>query len=49
MRSQLNVAIEERDHARRIATLSTNMLCEVVAHVMGDEEVHDLTRQGSAK
>ena len=49
LRYQLNVAIEERDHARRIATLSTNMLSEVVAHVMGDEEVHDLTRQGSTK
>ena len=49
LRYQLNVAIEERDHARRIATLSTNMLSEVVAHVMGDEEVHDSTRQGSAK
>ena len=43
LRYQLDVAIEERDHARRIATLSTNMLSEVVAHVMGDEEVHDST------
>ena len=49
LRYQLNVAIEERDHARRIATLSTNMLSEVVAHVMGDEEVHDSTQQGSVK
>ena len=49
LRYQLNVAIEERDHARRIATLSTTMLSEVVAHVMGDEEVHDSTQQGSAK
>ena len=49
LRYQLNVAIEERDHARRIATLSTNMLSEVVAHVIGDDEVHDSTRQGSAK
>ena len=49
LRYQLNVAIEERDHARRIATLSTNMLSEVLAHVMGDEEVQDSTRQGSAK
>ena len=47
LRYQLDVAIEERDHARRIATLSTNMLSEVVAHVMGDDEVHDSTRQGS--
>ena len=49
LRYQLNIAIEDRDHARRIATLSTNMLSKVVAHVMGDEEVHDLTRQGSTK
>ena len=49
LRYQLNVAIEECDHARRIATLSTNMLSEVVAHVIGDDEVHDSTRQGSAK
>ena len=49
LRYQLNVVIEEHDHARRIATLSTNMLSEVVAHVMGEEEVHDSTRQGSAK
>ena len=43
LRYQLDVAIKERDHARRIATLSTNMLNEVVAHVMGDDEVHDST------
>ena len=43
LRYQLNVAIEECDHARRIATLSTNMLSEVVAHVMGDDEFHDST------
>ena len=49
LRYQLDVAIEERDHARRIATLSTNMLSEVVAHVMGDDEVHDSTQQGRAK
>ena len=49
LRYQLNIAIEERDHGRRIATMSTNMLSEVVAHVMGDDEVHDSTRQGSAK
>ena len=49
LRYQLDVAIEERDQARRIATLSTNMLSEVVAHVMGDDEVHDSTRQGSTK
>ena len=47
LRYQLNIAIEERDHGRRIATMSTNMLSEVVAHVMGDDEVHDSTRQGS--
>ena len=47
LRYQLDIAIMERDHARRIATLSTNMLSEVVAHVMGDDEVHDSTRQGS--
>ena len=49
LRYQLDVVIEEHDHARRIATLSTNMLSEVVAHVMGDDEVHDSTRQGSTK
>ena len=43
LRYQLDIAIEERDHARRTATLSTNMLSEVVAHVMGDDEVHDST------
>ncbi|KAK9993544.1 hypothetical protein SO802_023247 [Lithocarpus litseifolius] len=49
LRYQLDVAIEERDHARRIATLSTNMLSDVVAHVLGDDEVHDSTRQGGTK
>ena len=49
LRYQLDVAIAERDHARRIASLSTNMLSEVVSHVMGDDEVHDSTRQESAK
>ena len=39
LRYQLEVAIEERDHARRIATLNANMLNEVVAHVVGDDEV----------
>ena len=42
---QLEVAIKKRDHARRIATLSANMLNEVVAHVVGDNEVDELTRQ----
>lgn len=45
LRYQLEVAIEERDHARRIATLSANMLNEVVAHVVGDDEVDAPTRQ----
>ena len=36
--------IEEHDHARRIATLSANMLNEVVAHVVGDNEVNEPTR-----
>ena len=49
LRYQLDVAIKEHDHARRIATLSTNMLNDMVAYVMGDNEVHDSTRQGSAK
>lgn len=44
LRYQLDVAIEERDNARRIATLSANVLNEVVAHVMGDDEVDDPTR-----
>ena len=35
LRYQLEVAIEERDHARRIATLSANMLNEVVAMLWG--------------
>ena len=38
LRYQLEVAIKERDHARRIATLSANMLNEVVAHVVGDND-----------
>ena len=41
----MEVAIEERDHARRIATLSANMLNEMVAYVMGDNEVDEPTRQ----
>ncbi|KAK9996784.1 hypothetical protein SO802_021470 [Lithocarpus litseifolius] len=45
LRYQLEVAIEERDHARRIATLSANMLNEVVAHVVADVEVDAPTRQ----
>ena len=44
LRYQLEVAIEERDHARRIATLTANMLNEVVAHVVGDNEVDEPTR-----
>ena len=49
LRYRLEVAIEERDHARRIATLSANMLNEVVAHVMGDNEVDEPTRQRTGK
>ena len=49
LRYQLEVAIEERDHARRIATLSANMLNEVVAHVVGDNEVDEPTRQRTGK
>ena len=49
LRYQLEVAIEERDHARRIATLSANMLNEVVAHVVGDNEVDEPTRQCTSK
>ena len=45
LRYQLEVAIEEHDHARRIATLNENMLNEVVAHVVGDNEVDEPTRQ----
>ena len=45
----MEVAIEERDHARRIATLSVNMLNEVVAHVVGDNEVDELMRQRTGK
>ena len=49
LRYQLEVAIEERDHARRIATLSANMLNEVVAHVVGDNEVDEPTRLHTGK
>ena len=49
LRYQLEVAIEERDHARRIVTLSANMLNEVVAHVVGDYEVDEPTRQHTSK
>ena len=49
LRYQLEVASEERDHARRIATLSGNMLNEVVAHVVGDNEVDEPTRQCTSK
>ena len=48
-RFQLEVAIEERDHARRIATLSANMLNELVAHVVGDNEVDKSMRQHMGK
>ena len=41
----MEVAIEERDHARRIARLSANMLTKLVAHVVGDDEVDAATRQ----
>ena len=49
LRYQLEVAIEERDHARRIATLSANILNKVVAHVVGDDEVDAPTRQCTGK
>ena len=49
LRYQLEVAIEERDHARRIATLSANILNKVVAHVVGDDEVDAPTRQCMGK
>ena len=49
LRYQLEVAIEECDHGRRIATLSANMLNEVVAHVVGDNEVDEPTRQRTGK
>ena len=49
LRYQLEVAIEKRDHARRIATLSANMLNEVVAHDVGDDEVDAPTRQHMGK
>ena len=48
LRYQLEVAIKEHDHAR-IATLSANMLNEVVAHVVGDNEVNEPTRQHTGK
>ena len=49
LRYQLEVAIEECDHARRIATLSANMFNKVVAHVVGDNEVDEPTRQRTCK
>ena len=49
LRYQLEVAIKERDHVRRIATLSANMLNEVVAHFVGDNEVDKPTRQRTGK
>ena len=49
LRYQLEVAIEEHDHTKRIATLSVNMLNEVVAHVVGDDEVDAPTRQHMGK
>ena len=44
LRYQLEVAIEECDHARRIATLSANMLNKMVAYVVGDNEVDEPMR-----
>ena len=35
LKYQLNVAIEQHDHARIIANLNANMLNEVVAQVLG--------------
>ena len=49
LRYQLEVAIKEHDHARRIASLSVNMLNEVVAHVVGDDEVDAPMRQRTGK
>ena len=49
LRYRLEVAIEERDHARRIATLSANMLNEVMAHVVGDNEDDEPMRQHTGK
>ena len=49
LRYQLEVAIKEHDHARRIATLSANMLNEMVAHVVGDDEVDAPTSQRTGK
>ena len=44
LKYQLDVAVEERDHVKRIANLSANMLNEVIAHVMRDDNVDELTR-----
>ena len=49
LRYQLEVTIKEHDPVRRIATLSANMLNEVVAHVMGDDEVDAPMRQLTGK
>ena len=49
LRQQLEVTIEKRDHTRMIATLSANMLNEVVAHVVGDDEVDAPMRQCTGK
>ena len=49
LRYQLEVAIEERDHARRIATLSANMFNEMMAHVVGDNEDDGPMRQRTGK
>ena len=49
LRYLLEVAIKERDHARRIATLSANMLNEVMAHVVGDNEDDEPMRQRTGK
>ncbi|KAL0009390.1 hypothetical protein SO802_010892 [Lithocarpus litseifolius] len=45
LRYQLEFVMKEHDHARRIATLSANMLNEVVAHVVRDDEVNAPKRQ----
>ena len=49
LRYQLEVTIKEHDPVRRIATLSANMLNEVVAHVVGDNEVDKSMRQHMGK
>ena len=49
LRYQLEVAIEERDHARRIATSSANMFNEMMAHVVGDNEDDGPMRQRTGK